>query len=215
MSQPTDPPVTPGATRCPRCDSPSPNLHPAVQWEGEVQPCPDPWHFQTGTPGATRSRLEAILREYSDSPNELVPQPYRDDIHMLVAELHRLTRQLAEQRAELEGRMSEHWRAEPSRYDTPEDHYREMARRFCESRDELKHENRKLKEDVERLTRQQARLCELAESWRKRSHNADHFAEFNPNAAQDLKDSAKGQWYAFDECATELRAALAPEETPP
>lgn len=30
--------------RCPTCNSPSPNRHPATAWEGEVQPCPDPWH---------------------------------------------------------------------------------------------------------------------------------------------------------------------------
>lgn len=30
--------------RCPRCDSPDPARHPAMQWEGEVQPCPHPWH---------------------------------------------------------------------------------------------------------------------------------------------------------------------------
>jgi len=29
---------------CPRCDSPHPHLHPAVQAEGEVQPCYDPFH---------------------------------------------------------------------------------------------------------------------------------------------------------------------------
>lgn len=33
--------------RCPTCDSPQPHLHPAVQSEGEVQPCRNPWHAPT------------------------------------------------------------------------------------------------------------------------------------------------------------------------
>jgi hypothetical protein len=31
---------------CPRCDSPQPHLHPAVQAGGEVQPCPHEFHKQ-------------------------------------------------------------------------------------------------------------------------------------------------------------------------
>lgn len=31
-------------TRCPACDSPAPHLHPAVQFEGEVQPCNHDFH---------------------------------------------------------------------------------------------------------------------------------------------------------------------------
>lgn len=32
--------------RCPRCNSPHPHLHPAVQFEGEVQTCPHEYHLQ-------------------------------------------------------------------------------------------------------------------------------------------------------------------------
>lgn len=39
--------------RCPRCDAPRPELHPAVQHEGEVQPCPHPWHDPIGSEGST------------------------------------------------------------------------------------------------------------------------------------------------------------------
>lgn len=34
--------------RCPACDSPAPDLHPAMQHEGEVQPCKHPWHLMIG-----------------------------------------------------------------------------------------------------------------------------------------------------------------------
>ena len=33
--------------RCPLCDSPDPARHPAVQSEGEVSLCPNPWHTPT------------------------------------------------------------------------------------------------------------------------------------------------------------------------
>lgn len=32
--------------KCPTCDSPSPRLHPAMQYEGEVQVCRDAWHSE-------------------------------------------------------------------------------------------------------------------------------------------------------------------------
>ena len=33
--------------RCPTCASSSPERHPALQFEGEVQPCRDLWHLST------------------------------------------------------------------------------------------------------------------------------------------------------------------------
>jgi hypothetical protein len=37
---------------CPRCESPAPHLHPAMQYEGEVQPCEHPFHADAPGPGA-------------------------------------------------------------------------------------------------------------------------------------------------------------------
>lgn len=33
-------------TKCPKCESPAPHLHPDMQHEGEVQPCSDLYHQQ-------------------------------------------------------------------------------------------------------------------------------------------------------------------------
>lgn len=67
-------------TNCPRCDSPDPKLHPAVQHGGEVHLCPHPYHDvapSADPPGnphldtpenvqAFASRLASIHSTYTD-----------------------------------------------------------------------------------------------------------------------------------------------------
>jgi hypothetical protein len=46
-------------SRCPRCDSPQPHLHPALQFEGEGQPCDHDYHRHI-TPENTAARIEQV-----------------------------------------------------------------------------------------------------------------------------------------------------------
>lgn len=48
-------------TKCPRCDSPSPKLHPAIQYEGEVQLCNHPWHESVATDTSASAAKEAPI----------------------------------------------------------------------------------------------------------------------------------------------------------
>ncbi len=50
---------TAGADQCPQCNSPQPHLHPAVQFEGEVETCPHEFHLQV-TPQNTASYRELV-----------------------------------------------------------------------------------------------------------------------------------------------------------
>lgn len=51
--------------RCPTCNSPAPHMHPAVQYEGEVELCIDDFHL-TPTPQNPPEYIERVLakRQY-------------------------------------------------------------------------------------------------------------------------------------------------------
>jgi len=50
------------STNCPTCTSHSPELHPAMQEGGEVQPCPDPWHATARIPVGFERGADGVLR---------------------------------------------------------------------------------------------------------------------------------------------------------
>lgn len=51
--------------RCPKCKSPSPHLHPAMAFEGEVQLCLDAYHLIP-----TNQNSPKIIREIEDKRAE-------------------------------------------------------------------------------------------------------------------------------------------------
>ena len=63
-----EPPET-VADHCPRCQSPSPSMHPAMQADGgEVQPCPHPWHDPV--PGHVRGCLRSWEHPHPTCPTD-------------------------------------------------------------------------------------------------------------------------------------------------
>lgn len=45
--------------KCPRCDSPAPHLHPAMQFEGEVETCRHDFHLRP-TPQNTAKYIAMV-----------------------------------------------------------------------------------------------------------------------------------------------------------
>lgn len=69
-------------------------------------------------------------------------------VENLLATVEAQQEELASQRAELTGGLSEHFKSFKECYDTPADHYREMARRLVDDRDALKHRSRMQQETI-------------------------------------------------------------------
>lgn len=63
------------ANECPRCGSPAPHLHPAVQFEGEVEVCTHKFHLKA-TPQNVPAYIAAVRekqrRAYEESEADAV-----------------------------------------------------------------------------------------------------------------------------------------------
>lgn len=84
---------------CPTCDSPAPNLHPAVQSEGEVQPCKDPWH--TPPPRQEGMTRETFERTLDDRLQDNYPHMHNKKLLLAHDALQRETIRRLEQQAEM------------------------------------------------------------------------------------------------------------------
>jgi hypothetical protein len=68
-------------TNCPTCDSPAPNLHPAVQHEGEVQGCDDDFHGDhRQRPGESLRDMSRRLYGPAATREDMIPQVGDGDI---------------------------------------------------------------------------------------------------------------------------------------
>lgn len=118
---------------------------------------------ERGLSGATRGQVNRCIA-IQGCADEL-EAALSESAEALQAQIVTLTTQLAEQRAELTGTLSEAFQAIPACYDTPADHYREMARRLVEDRDVQKHKARAAEARVSALRHALEKIVGFAAGW--------------------------------------------------
>lgn len=57
--------------KCPTCDSSHPHLHPAIQFEGEVETCIDDFHLRVTPENIEEYRSAVLVKRQSNLPSAI------------------------------------------------------------------------------------------------------------------------------------------------
>lgn len=61
-------------SKCPRCGSPAPHLHPAMQFEGETETCPHAFHLKP-SPQNSLEYINLVIEKQRKLGWDLVTKP--------------------------------------------------------------------------------------------------------------------------------------------